>query len=386
MYKTGDLVRWREDGNLEYLGRIDHQVKIRGFRIELGEIESTLTTLAGVKDAVVVAQGNESDKILVAYVVRSHKLLNSEFKPVQFDVLVSDIKQALELSLPSYMVPSVFVELESLPLTSNGKVDRGALPAADVSSMQVGYEAPRTQVESMLCSIWAQVLGVERVGIHDNFFALGGHSLLVMRVVSEIQKLSMSVSVKDVLSNPTICELTKCLVTEEDEFVVPKNKIEVGIAITPEQLPLIELNQSDVNRITDLAPGGSDNIQDIYALGPLQQGILYHHIMDESSDPYILPTLIKVNSDGELEQLLDALRVIISRHDVLRTGIFWREMSCPAQVVFREADLLVKWLEVPVDQSIETFFGELCDPEVHQMDLERAGLLQVQLAQNTKDG
>ncbi|MDX6851427.1 amino acid adenylation domain-containing protein [Gilvimarinus sp. SDUM040013] len=210
LYKTGDLVRWREDGNLEYLGRIDHQVKIRGFRIELGEIESTLTTQVGVKDAVVVAQGDGSDKILVAYVVRSHESFDSEFQSAQFDALVSDVKRALESSLPSYMVPSVFVELEQLPLTSNGKVDRGALPAADVSSMQVGYEAPRTQVESMLCSIWEQVLGVERVGIHDNFFALGGDSLKAIRVVALAGEKGGRVSAQNVITCVSLAELARC--------------------------------------------------------------------------------------------------------------------------------------------------------------------------------
>jgi amino acid adenylation domain-containing protein len=181
LYRTGDLVRYLADGNLEFLGRIDHQVKVRGYRIELGEIEAGLLSHAGVAQAVVVAREDEpGDKRLVAYVVGSGTTAPD----------VSALRSHLQARLPEYMAPSSFVVLDALPLTPNGKVDRRALPALEVGEglARQGYVAPRTPAEEVLCGLWCEVLKVDRVGIHDNFFALGGHSLVAMQLILRVRR------------------------------------------------------------------------------------------------------------------------------------------------------------------------------------------------------
>ncbi len=170
MYKTGDLARYRPDGNIEFLGRADHQVKIRGFRIELGEIEAALGQHPAVREAVVLAREDApGEKRLVAYVVAGARAADDD-----------DLRRFLKEKLPEYMVPAVFVLLDALPLMPNGKIDRRALPAPDRSRPELdkAFVAPRTPTEELLAEIWAQLLDIERVGVHDNFFDLGGHSLL----------------------------------------------------------------------------------------------------------------------------------------------------------------------------------------------------------------
>ena len=205
LYRTGDVVRWRSDGELEFIGRVDEQVKVRGFRIELGEIEVALKEHESISDCVVVAQEDETGKRLVAYVV-SEELSNSE------------LRQYLKERLPEYMVPAVFVSLEHLPLTVNGKVDRKALPAAELSAVREEYVGPRNAVEEELCRIWTEVLKVERVGIEDNFFELGGHSLLATIVVASIEEiLQVEVKLRTLFENPTVAELAETLLENPDE-------------------------------------------------------------------------------------------------------------------------------------------------------------------------
>ncbi|MEO8380765.1 MAG: amino acid adenylation domain-containing protein, partial [Acidobacteriota bacterium] len=179
MYKTGDLGRWLSDGNIEYRGRNDFQVKIRGFRIELGEIEAKLSECAGVREAVVIAREDVAgDKRLIAYLVADEG----------FDLSVADLRQALARKLPESMIPSAFVQLDAMPLTSNGKLDRKALPAPEATALiRHDYEAPQGETEQTLAALWQALLRVERVGRHDNFFELGGHSLLAVQLVSRLR-------------------------------------------------------------------------------------------------------------------------------------------------------------------------------------------------------
>ncbi|GAB4190132.1 MAG: hypothetical protein Fur006_31950 [Coleofasciculaceae cyanobacterium] len=201
LYKTGDLARYRPDGNIEYLGRIDYQVKVRGFRIELGEIEAVLSQHQGVRDAVVIVREDKPGfQSLVAYVVPSSKPAPT----------IAQLRRFLIEKLPNYMVPTAFVLLETLPLTPNGKVDRRALPAPEPTRPEstVSWVPPRTPVEEMLVSIWSQVLGIEQVGIYDNFFELGGHSLLVTQVISQIRKVfGVDLPVRCLFEAPTIASL-----------------------------------------------------------------------------------------------------------------------------------------------------------------------------------
>nr|WP_136667780.1 non-ribosomal peptide synthetase [Flavobacterium sp. H122] len=193
LYRTGDLGRWLDDGNIEYIGRIDEQVKIRGYRIELGEIESVLLQSNLVSQAVIVVKGQEDSKHLAAYVVPNEKFNRSE------------IIKFLNNRLPQYMIPMI-VELEKLPLTPNGKIDRRSLP--DMNNLvSYDYVAPRNELEEKLAKTWEELLNIERVGVNDNFFELGGHSLLATRLVSAIQKQGYSISLQDVFNASTLSDL-----------------------------------------------------------------------------------------------------------------------------------------------------------------------------------
>lgn len=205
LYKTGDRARWRPDGTIDFLGRLDQQIKIRGFRIELGEVESVLASHPEVRETLVVTRSDpgDGDQRLIAYIVAQ--------EPTQAPALsVGKLRAWLKTKLPEYMIPSAFVLLERLPLTANGKVDRRALPAPEASrsALAVAYVAPRTQAEELLAGIWAQVLGVPQVGVHDNFFELGGHSLLATQAVSRIRNaFHVDLSVIALFQAPTVGEL-----------------------------------------------------------------------------------------------------------------------------------------------------------------------------------
>ncbi|KAF9097600.1 hypothetical protein BGX27_000940 [Mortierella sp. AM989] len=198
MYKTGDLVRYLPDGDLIFLGRNDHQVKIRGYRIELGEIEARLSEHSIVREAVVLAIGEGADKRLVAYVVAEAT-----------ERLAHSLRSHVSSKLPDYMVPSAFVRVDALPLTSNGKLDRRALPAPDIDAyVSQGYESPQGEIESTLATIWAKLLKVERVGRHDNFFMLGGHSLIAVKLIGIVRsKLGLDLKLQTLFEAPTIAEL-----------------------------------------------------------------------------------------------------------------------------------------------------------------------------------
>ncbi|GGA16336.1 dimodular nonribosomal peptide synthase [Paenibacillus marchantiophytorum] len=206
MYRTGDLAKWRNDGTLDYIGRIDHQVKIRGFRIELGEIEAVIAQYPGVAQAIVIArEDTPGDKRLVGYLIPA---LKSE---IGMDLAA--VRQHIAAALPGYMVPSALVEIPELPLTVNGKMDRKALPAPDFSQAASG-RGPRTPQEEILCDLYAETLGLPKVGIDDGFFDLGGHSLLAVKLMSRIREaLGASLSIGTLFEAPTVAELAEKLET-----------------------------------------------------------------------------------------------------------------------------------------------------------------------------
>src|SRR5262249_10318438 len=204
LYRTGDLVRYRPDGNLEFLGRVDHQVKIRGFRIEPGEVEAALARHISVREAVVVARGGApGDRRLVGYLTAA---------PGEAAPSLEELRAFLRRTLPEAWVPSAFVTLDAWPLTPNGKVDRATLPAPEGERPALGteYVAPRGPTEGTLAAIWAGVLGLERVGVHDNFFDLGGHSLLATQVVSRVREaLGVGVPLRALFEAPTVAGLAE---------------------------------------------------------------------------------------------------------------------------------------------------------------------------------
>jgi len=214
LYKTGDLARYLPNGNIEYLGRIDHQVKIRGFRVELGEIEAVLSRHPAIYNSVVVAHKDESgNQRLIGYVVPNSK---SEIPKS------SNLRDFLKQKLPDYMVPAVFVMLKTLPLTSNGKVDRKALPAPEQvrPELEATFVAPCTEVEQVVAGIWTEVLRLEKIGIHDNFFDLGGHSLLLTQVTSRLYNaFGLELSLRQMLATPTVAELAIIIAEKQLEQV-----------------------------------------------------------------------------------------------------------------------------------------------------------------------
>ena len=395
-YKSGDLVRWLPSGDLVFLGRIDSQVKVRGFRIELGEIEHTLAAHQNVSEVVVLNKAFASgDMGLVAYIVTGHNTSSALNAMEQhFDQQSPETKAAMDEirryateQLPHYMVPSAFVPMQVLPLTTNGKIDHRALPAPDMTAQQSAYVAPRNDNEQLMCEIWQQELGLEQVGIHDNFFELGGHSLLVIKVISRLQKKGMVMTAQQLFATPTLADLVKNIESSESApvFTAPENLIPEGCKqITPQMLPLVTLEQQHISHIESLVPGGAGNIQDIYPLGPLQEGILFHHLMSTQGDPYVLPMLFEVQNKGAVDSFLQAMEFVISRHDILRSAIFWDQLPVAVQVVCREVQLPVTWLEAPIGQSAEVHMHGLCAPELQRLDLNSAPLMAIKIMADVK--
>jgi aspartate racemase len=215
LYKTGDLARFRPDGEMEFLSRVDDQVKIRGIRIELGEIRSVLSGHPDVRQSTVVAAGDRSEgKRLVAYVAPKTE---GALSP-------ADLRNFLKDKLPDYMIPAAFVMMEALPLTPSGKVNRQALPAADPTTPEKAFVAPRTPVEKILAMIWAEVLGLERVGVHDDFFALGGHSLAVTQIISRVvEQFNLELSVRSLFEAPTVADMAMVVTQTQAKKTGAKN-------------------------------------------------------------------------------------------------------------------------------------------------------------------
>ncbi|MER8447868.1 amino acid adenylation domain-containing protein [Mesorhizobium sp. M1066] len=380
MYRTGDLARYLPDGNLEFLGRNDDQVKIRGFRIEPGEIAARLIEHAWVREAVVVArQDRAGDKHLVAYVVCGPEAGSDDDDG---GGLAGPLRAHVSGRLPDYMVPSAFVRLSALPLTPNGKLDRKALPApADDAYARAAYEAPQGEVETLLARNWQELLGLERVGRHDHFFELGGHSLLAVQLMERLRRLSLGVEVRTLFARPVLADLAAGLGSHH-EVAVPANLItEHSTAITPQMLPLIELAQPEIDRIVGTVPGGIGNIQDIYGLSPLQDGILFHHLLASRGDPYLLVSQMAFADHDLLERYLGAVQQVVDRHDILRTAFVWEGLSNPAQVVWRTAPLDVVEVELDADggpghEQLKRRF----DPRQHRIDLGRAPLMRFVIA------
>jgi amino acid adenylation domain-containing protein/FkbH-like protein/thioester reductase-like protein len=375
MYRTGDLGRWRSDGKIECLGRNDHQVKLRGFRIELGEIEAQLVRHEQVSAAVVIAREDiAGEKRLVAYVVRA-----SDPGPT-----VEALRAHLTCSLPEYMVPSAFVVLEALPLTPNGKLDRRALPAPELGAYVTRqYEAPRGEMEEVLAGVWQQLLRIDRVGRNDNFFELGGHSLLIVQMLDRLRRVGLSTELRRVFESPTLADLASVLANEVIEKVeVPISRIPPACpAITPDMLPLLTLEQKHIDWIVKSVPGGASNIQDIYPLAPLQEGILFHHLLNEEAwDPYVSPIVLAVSSRQRLDELIAAISVVIERHDVLRTAVLWEELPRAVQVVYRRVTVPVTQTVLDPDRDPIEQVKSWGRPERQQMDLRQAPLLRLQIA------
>jgi amino acid adenylation domain-containing protein len=349
LYKTGDRARFYAGGNIEFLGRTDSQVKIRGYRIELGEIEAQLRACEGVREAVVIVrEDGPGDKRLVAYyIANAHADDSSPAEPgaqTPIQVLPKVLRTNLLEVLPEYMVPAAYVELRVLPLTHNGKLDRNSLPIPGESAYtRLAHDVPRGAVETLVAEIWCDLLNVDRVGRCDNFFVLGGHSLLAMRMLDRMRQIGLHSDVKTLFLAPTLGELAALVGQEGALISVPPNLITMECnRITPELLPLVQLSQVEIDQVVERVPGGVSNVQDIYRLTPLQEGILFHHRMAQGRDPYLLWTLMSFEDRAKLDAYVRALNAVIDRHDILRTAVIWEGFYEPVQVVWRQAPLVVE--------------------------------------------
>ncbi|MEH2161477.1 MAG: amino acid adenylation domain-containing protein [Nostoc sp.] len=283
LYKTGDLVRYLPDGNIEYIGRIDQQVKIRGFRIELGEIETALWQHPDVQEAVVIAREfAPGDQRLVAYVVP---------KPEPADTNVGNLRRFLKQKLPDHMIPSRFVQLSALPLTANGKVDRQALSApAQTLNASVKFVAPRTPIEERVGEIWSTVLGIKNIGVHDNFLALGGHSLLAFQILCRIRDIfQVELPMRHFFEAATIAEIAESIKKAQQEDKGCSVRIQ---SIGRDRYLPLSFGQERLWFIDQLAPNHAFyNVPEAFRL----RGVLKTTILEQS------------------------LNEIINRHEVLRT-------------------------------------------------------------------
>ena len=354
LYRTGDLVRWRPDGQLEYRGRVDRQVKIRGFRVELEEIEAVLNRHPDLERAVVeVREDQPGDKRIVAFMVP---------RPTNRVGLVQ-LREQLRAQLPAHMIPSTFIELETLPLTVNGKVDRRALQvSADSRASKVDltstYLAPRTSLEQVLADIWGEILQLKDVGVHDNFFELGGHSLLATQLVSRVQALfRMTLPLRQVFERPTIATLAEVIKDAQQGQSAAQDYIGYEIIKAARGVPL--------------------------PLSFAQERMWFLYQLSPEAAAYNIPASVRLHGPLNKMALRWAVGELVRRHDALRTT-FAQVDGQPRQIVHDVLDPL--WAE----EDVRRLPAEMREPRALEaataearrpFDLERGPLLRILLIQ-----
>ncbi|HFX0761271.1 TPA: pyoverdine non-ribosomal peptide synthetase PvdD, partial [Pseudomonas aeruginosa] len=339
LYRTGDLARFQADGNIEYIGRIDHQVKVRGFRIELGEIEAALAGLAGVRDAVVLAHDGVGGTQLVGYVVAD--------SAEDAERLRESLRESLKRHLPDYMVPAHLMLLERMPLTVNGKLDRQALPQPDASLSQQAYRAPGSELEQRIAAIWSEILGVERVGLDDNFFELGGHSLLATRVISRVrQEQQLDASLKALFERPVLEAFAQGLERTTDAVST--------IPLADRQQPL--------------------------ALSFAQERQWFLWQLEPESAAYHIPSALRLRGRLDVDALQRSFDSLVARHETLRTR-FRLEGGRSYQQVQPAVSVSIEREQFGEEGLIERIQAIVVQP----FDLERGPLLRVNLLQLAED-
>jgi len=342
LYRTGDLGRWLPDGIIEFLGRIDHQIKIRGFRVELGEIESCLLEHPFIKEAVATIsnEGNE-EKILCAYLV-SEKTLDTR-----------ELKEFLTHTLPDYMIPSSFVQLDKIPLTSNGKVDKKALPSPDHLVGET-YDAPRDEIEEKLADIWSEVLGVAQpsIGIDNIFFDLGGDSINAIQVVSRIYKeLNILVSISQLFQIPTIRRLADYIrQTQKSTYV---------------SIPLAEKKE-------------------YYPLSSAQKRLYILQKVESNDMTYNMPSVMVLEGELDKERLEETFRRLIERHESFNTSFFMVE-GTPVQKVHEKVDFKIEHYKLQIPNS-EFQITSIIKNFIRPFDLSQAPLIRVGVVKLLGDG
>ncbi|MDQ1350344.1 MAG: hypothetical protein QG657_645 [Acidobacteriota bacterium] len=353
LYKTGDLARWLPDGNIEFLGRVDSQVKIRGYRVEPGEIENRLLQTGFLKDAVVLVKKNRiGEKYLCAYVV-----------PVEPLFETATLKKSLAQQLPDYMVPAYFVQLNRIPLTINGKIDRQSLPEPGIE-IGSGYIAPRNNVENRMVRIWAEVLGRDAghisqlehsIGIEDNFFELGGHSLKATILISKLHKaFNVNIPLAELFSIPTIRELSNYILqSSEDPFAS------------------IQLAEK----------------KEYYCLSSAQKRLYILQQMSLTSSAYNVPLAVEIDGQLEVDILEGIFSQLLARHESLRTSFHLLEEE-PIQKIHDQVDFNSDYFDLSIlpSSSAELFsMPDICDRLMRPFDLSAAPLLRVMVIKPVKE-
>ncbi|WP_032618929.1 condensation domain-containing protein, partial [Pseudomonas syringae] len=342
----------------------------------LGEIETRLANCAGVKEAVVIAREDRpGDKRLVAYVVAQP----------QATLDAAGLRAELAPQLAEYMLPGAFVILDALPLTPNRKLDRKALPMpADDAYASRTYEAPLGEIEQIVADVWQDLLGIEQVSRHDRFFELGGHSLLAVSLIDRLRKQGLNLSVSTVFTAPSVREMAHSISQNTQTlFHAPANRIPAGCTqLTPDMLPLVELSAAQIELIAAAVPGGAANIQDIYPLAPLQQGILFHYLLDHEGDAYLVRSMIEFDSRARLDAFLEGLQTVINRHDIMRSSVHWSGQPKAVQVVHRQAQLPVHTLTLTQEEDALSQLDRLTDPRHMRLDLQQAPLMRACIARD----
>ncbi|MFE3648649.1 amino acid adenylation domain-containing protein [Streptomyces sp. NPDC059152] len=363
MYRTGDIVRWLPDGTLDFLGRADNQVKLRGYRIELGEIESVLARRPGIAQVfVTVREPAPGRRALVAYLVPDRGAAPDP----------DELAGHLAAVLPEYMVPSRFVALDALPLTANGKIDRRALPDPEPPAGGSAYAAPRNAVEETLAAVWAEVLDVERVGVHDNFFTLGGDSIAGLQAAVRARKAGLRLASKDLFRLQTIAALSP-VVTVDRQPAEPDRQT-TGRAFA--------LSGLDAAGIARLSAAGAP-AEDAYPLTPMQSGLLFHNLMDTERGLYVEQFRFVLDDIRAPELLADAWQRVVDRTPMLRTDLFWTGLDEPLQVVRSAARIPVAhldWTALDETGRRAALTRYLAEDRARGLDLHRAPLMRLALA------
>ncbi|MGV3273593.1 surfactin non-ribosomal peptide synthetase SrfAA, partial [Bacillus sp. CIS52] len=334
MYKTGDLARWLPNGDIEFIGRIDHQVKIRGQRIELGEIEHQIQSHDQIQECIVLAvdQG-AGDKLLCAYFVGLREISSRE------------LREHTAKDLPAYMIPAVFIQMDELPLTGNGKIDRRALPMPDVTAANaVSYTAPSNETEQKLADIWAEVLQMERVGVHDQFFEIGGHSLAGMKLLALIQKtFSVQLTLKDLFTSPTVAGLTQLIEGAERktaESIVPAA------------------------------------VQETYPVSSPQKRMFVLQQLEGAETSYNMPSVLRLKGKLDAEKLKFVMKQLTERHEAFRTTFDIKDGET-VQRIWAEADIDMEYYEASEEDAGQIIQSFIRPFRLDQLPLVRTGLVKL---------
>jgi len=319
LYRSGDLARWLPDGNIEYLGRIDEQVKIRGFRIELVEIESAIRELKDIKDCAVIVREDKSDeKAIYAYVVSDT------------EVNVSQIRESLVKALPEYMIPTYMMQIDSIPLTRNGKLDKQALPEIEIRT-GAEYVAPRTDVEKALCLVFKEILGIKQVGVRDSFFDLGGDSIKAIRIVSKMREVGYDLNVKDIMGGRTV-EVMSESAERATELVYVQDEVVGEVKLTP----IIEAFESW-----------------------------------KLEDPHHFNQSMMIKVEGTAEEVEESIKIVVSHHDMLRAVYKKRRLHILENDEKRYEYEVCDYQE---EHDVESKIEEKCNLKQRSINLEKGPL------------